>query len=161
MNGRLELQNSLGLELTLRPADERDMSFCYELMCHNMKSLFDKNTKDGWSREKFRLGFDSSRITVVEDEKMSIGFYDLEIVEDELYCHNLQLSIDFQIGVGIKIIELLEKIAIESGAKSIVGKVFSENSRAMKLLQILGYNLDKNIEEENSYWIRKDLGESK
>ncbi len=150
-----------GLELTLRQADERDTSFCYELMCHNMKNLFDKNTEDGWSREKFKSGFVSSRITIIEHEGMSVGFYDYELIGDELYCHNIQISQDYQIGIGTKIIRLFEKIAVESKARAIYGKVFSENSRVISWLQRLSYSICKNIENENSFLMRKEVGQLK
>ena len=145
------------LELGLRVADRRDIGFCYELMSHNMKDLFDRNTKERWSRTKFKSGYKPSRIIIVEHEGMPIGFYDYELVEDELYWHNIQLSEDYRNGVGNKIIELIEQSAQDCGAKAIIGKVFAENSRIIKWLQKLGYSLDKRIEEENSYWVRKEL----
>src|SRR3989304_1900849 len=98
------------LELSLRPAEERDMGFCYELMNHNMKVLFDRSTAEKWSRVKFRFGFKPDRITIVESEGMSVGFYDYEIVKDELYLHNLQLSEDYQNKLfGSKISGLIEQ----------------------------------------------------
>lgn len=145
------------LEFALRPADEGDIGFCYELMSHHMKVLFDKNTPERWSRMKFRSGFKPHRITIVEHERMPVGFYDCELVGDELYWHNIQLSEDYQNGVGTQIIELLEQTAENYGAHVIIGKVFAENSGVIKWLQKFGYNLDKRIEEENSYWVRKDL----
>jgi len=149
-----------GLELALRPADERDMGFCYELMGHNMRVLFDRNTQEGWSRVKFRSGFNPNRITIVEHEGMSIGFYDYEIIEDELYWHNVQLSEDFQIGVGTRIFRLVEQAARRFGAEAIIGKVFFENSRAIQWIQRFGFQIDEIIENENSYWMRKYLGET-
>ncbi len=146
-----------GLELALRPADERDIGFCYELMSHNMKLLFDKNTQERWSRDKFRSGFKPNRITIVEHERMPVGFYDYELVGDELYWHNIQLSEDYRNGVGTKIIELLGQTAKNYGANAMIGKVFAENLEVIKWLQKFGYNLDERIEEENSYWVRKDL----
>lgn len=150
-----------GLELALRPADERDIGFCYELMSHNMKVWFDKNTQKRWSRAKFRSGFKPNRITIVEHEGMPVGFYDYEMVGDNLYWHNIQLSEDYQKGVGTQLIILIEKTAMNFGARAIIGKVFAENSRAIEWLQKLGYNLDERIEQENSYWVKKDLQEAR
>ena len=149
-----------GLELTLRPADERDIGFCYELMNHNMRDLFDRNTQERWSRIKFKSGYKSNRIKILEHDGMPIGFYDYELIGDELYWRNIQLSEDYRNGVGTNILQLIEQSAMDCGAKAIIGKVFRENSRIIKWLQKHGYGLDKQIEEENSYWVRKDLGRS-
>ncbi|MBS3144706.1 GNAT family N-acetyltransferase [Candidatus Woesearchaeota archaeon] len=149
-----------GLELALRPADERDIGFCYELMSHNMRDLFDRNTQEKWSRAKFRSGFRPDRITIVEHEGMSVGFYDYEIVEAKwIYVHNLHLSKDYQTGVGTKIIRLIEQAARDRSVKAVIAKVFAENSRIIKWLQRKGYNLGEKIEPENSYWVKKDLQE--
>ena len=117
------------LELALRPADESDIGFCYELMSHNMKVLFDKNTQERWSRTKFKSGFKPNRITIVEHERMPIGFYDCEFVDDKLYWYNIQLSEDYRNGVGTQIIKLIEQSARNYGAKALIGKVFVENSK--------------------------------
>ena len=146
-----------GLELVLRSADERDIGFCYELMNHNMKDLFDRNTQEKWSRTKFKSGFKTDRITIVEHEEMSVGFYDYEVVGEELYCHNVQLSEDYQNGIGTKIIGLIEQTARDNRVRAIIGKVFSENLRIIKWLQKLGYEINGKIEQENSYWVRKNL----
>ena len=146
-----------GLELDLRPADERDIDFCYELMHYNMRDLFDRNTQEKWSRVKFRTGFKPDRITIVEHEGMSVGFYDYGVVGEELYLHNVQLSEDYQTGIGTKIISLIEQTARDTGSRAIIGKVFSENSRIIEWLQRFGYEIDGKIEQENSYWVRKNL----
>lgn len=145
------------LKLALRPADERDASFCYELMSHNMRELFNKNTDERWSRAKFKSGFKLERVTLIEHDGMSIGFYDCEIVGDKLYWHNIQLSEDYQRGIGTRIGELIEQTALDKRARVVYGKVFSDNSRIINWLQNLGYRIDERIEQENSYWVKKDL----
>lgn len=145
------------LEMVLHLADERDIGFCYELMCHNMRGLFDRNTQEKWSRDKFKSGFKPNRVTMVEHKNMPIGFFDYELVEDELYCHNIQLSEDYQNGIGTQIIRLIEQVARDCGASAVIGKVFYENSKMINWLQRQGYNLNKKIEQENSYWLRKNL----
>lgn len=147
------------LELVLRPADARDLSFCYELMSHNMKDLFNRNTQEKWSRVKFKSGFKPERITIVGHDGMSIGYYDYEILGDQLYWHNIQISDDFQIGVGSRVVGLLEKAAEMAGAKVITGKVFCDNLRIVRWIQGLGFQVDGIIEEENSYWMKKYLGD--
>lgn len=146
-----------GLEVTLRLADERDMGFCYELMSHNMKDLFDRNAQERWSRAKFKSGFKPNRITIIEHENMPVGFFDYELCGDNLYWHNVQLSEDYcQKGLGIQITRLVEQAARDCGISVIVGKVFSENLRIISWLQRCGYYTDKKIEQENSYWVRKN-----
>ncbi len=147
-----------GLELHLRPADKKDLVFCYELMSHNMKAFFDNNTQEKWSRAKFMSGFKPDRITVIEHERMPIGFYDHEMVGDELYFHNVQLSEDYQkYGIGTQIFNLVEQKARNYGARAMIGKVFAENSKMIEWVQKFGYKLHERIEHENSYWVRKDI----
>lgn len=155
----IESTISIGkLELSLRTADERDIGFCYELMSHNMKDLFDRNTEEKWSRARFKSGFKQSRIIIVEHKEMSIGFYDYEIINDKLYLHNIQLSEDYRIGIGTQIMDLLEQKARKCNIKNVIAKVFSERLKVIEWLQKQGYIIDKKIEQENSYWIKKDLG---
>ena len=90
-------------------------------------------------------------------ENMPIGFFDCELVGDKLYLHNLQLSEDYQKGTGTQILGLMEQVARDYGAKAIIGKVFSERSKIINWLQRYGYKLDIKIEQENSYYVRREL----
>ena len=146
-----------GLDLILRPCSFTDQGFIYELMRNHMEDMFNRNTPEDWSRAKFRQGFNPDRIVILEHEGMSIGFLDYEKRRDELYLHCIQLSGDYQTGIGNSLLLWIEQEARKQGAKAIIGKVFLDNERIIKWLNPLGFNIFSEIPEENSYWIRKEL----
>jgi RimJ/RimL family protein N-acetyltransferase len=155
----MELQTIVvnDLELRLRPCSLTDQGFVYELMRHHLEDFFDRNTVEGWSRTKFRQGFDPERIVIVEHDGMPVGFFDYEIIGEEVYWHNVQLSGDYQIGIGGRIANLIESEAKNRGAREIFGKVFSDNERVIKWVRRLGFEISREIPEENSYVVRKEL----
>lgn len=146
-----------GLELALRSADSRDEAFCYELMKNNMQDFFNRNTSEGWSRKKFRLGFDVNRITIVEHDGMPIGFSDCQMTSEGVYWRNIQISEDYQFGVGRKIARVVEETALCRGIYVIFGKVFAENRRMLKLLRVQGYQIGGDADKEKSFNITKRL----
>jgi len=160
-HGRSKEMVVSGSKLTLRQADFRDTSFCYELMSHNMKELFNRNLEEKWSRKKFVGGFDLKRIKIIEHKGMSVGFFDCEMIGDKLYWHNIQISEDYQNGVGTKTVKLIEQMARNNYIEIIFGKVFCENLKIINWLQKFGYKIDEKIEKENSYWVKKKLDMAK
>ena len=62
------------IEMELRPCAEADIGFVYELMYNGLGKLFNKHTKEKWSRSKFKKTFNPNKITVFEHEDMPIGF---------------------------------------------------------------------------------------
>jgi ribosomal protein S18 acetylase RimI-like enzyme len=160
MDQQEEINNVVarGLELALRQSDIRDIGFVYELMRNHFEEWFNK-TSEGWSRKKFKEGYNPDRVIIIEHEDMPIGFFDLEIREGYAYAHNLHISGDYQrYGIGPKIMSFMEDEARNNSAYYIVGKVFSENVKFLRFLTgRLGYRIERELPEENSVFIRKDL----
>ena len=94
----------------------------------------------------------------VEHDGMPVGFFDYEVTGDEAYCCNIQLSGDYQgRNIGIRIFHLIEKGAREDGARSLKGKVFRDNRGMVNWVVRLGFKIVREIPEENSYVVRKEL----
>ena len=146
--------------LTKRPCLPEDRGFVYGLMKDNMADYFRRNTREGWSYEKFNRGFESSRITIFEIDGVPIGFYDIEEICDGapyMYVRNVQVDKKKR-GHGLRLIQLLDEEARKRGLNIIRGKVFRENERALLLLQHLGCSVaDEELEGENSVYVEKRL----
>jgi ribosomal protein S18 acetylase RimI-like enzyme len=158
----MELQTIVvnDLELHLKPCSLADQGFIYELMRHHLEDSFNRNTEEGWSRTKFRQGFDPERIVVVEHDGMPVGFFDYELTGNEAYWRNIQLSGDYQgRNIGVKIAHLIEEGAREDGARSIKGKVFRDNRGIVNWVERLGFKIVREVPGENSYVVRKELCE--
>ena len=146
------------LNITLRECDRKDESFVYELMYSSLGELFNRNTKEGWSRKKFRIGFSTSRIMIAEHEEMSIGFIDLERKGDELLFHTACLSKDYQNkSIGSKLERFFSETANTQGVKLTRVKVFRDNERSVRFCLRQGYLISQEIGEENSYLLEKSL----
>lgn len=146
-------------DLVLRFCKEEDKSFVYELMRHYLETPFNQLTPEGWSRAKFKQGFNSSRITIIEHDDMSVGFFDIEFQDTEAYVHNLHLSGDYQREYnGIRILNFIEKSALERGMVSIKMKVFKDKNQHLNILtNKLGYHIFQDVPEEHSFFIKKYL----
>jgi len=144
--------------LTLRKAQEKDGPFVYSLTKKNMFDYFDKFLPEGWSDEKFWKGFDMARIIILESGENLAGFLDLESKADFLYVHHLQIDSPYT-GNGFFLKNLVEEEAIKRKLNKIKGKVFTENSRALKFFQYCGYSIkeDRELETESSVWVEKVL----
>ncbi len=156
MESHKEVRKVGGLELVLRTADERDIGFIYELMRNHLEDEFNK-IPEGWSRKKFKEGYNPKRMVIIEHENMPVGFFDLEILNEEAYCHNLHISNDYMgKGVGLSMIRYMEKIAKERSAYLFKGKVFTSNYRLLHLLRKIGYNIEE-LPQENSVLVKKEV----
>lgn len=147
------------LEITLRPCIDSDIGFVYELMHYNLAGFFDSFTEEKWSRAKFRKGFSTDTIIIFEHEKMPIGFAYLdEKNEGEIYCGGFHLSKDYQNKkLGTFILEHILKDLSGSGVKYFSGKIFKENKRSLSFIMKLGFFIEADIPEENSYFVRRSL----
>ena len=143
-----------------RPATTQDIGFVYELMRRHMEERF-QQIPEGWSRKKFKQGYDPDRITIIQHEDMPIGFFDAEHIQDKLYVHNLHISDDYKgKGIGRAIIQKIEKKAIENNIPKIKAKIFVENERFLRfLLHKMQYKVVQELPDENSYLIEKGLKE--
>ncbi len=154
-NSKITVNN---LELVLRPSDGKDIGFVYELMRHHLENLFNQ-IPEKWSRYKFRHGYKTERITIIEHEDMPIGFFDLEISNDQAYAHNLHISSDYRGRfIGPYILRYMESEAKKLGVSSIKGKVFRSNQKFINfLLKNLEYKIESELDEEKSVLIKKNL----
>jgi len=148
--------------LTKRPCTKEDRGFVYDLLKENLGEYFDRNTKEGWSDEKFDKGFDPDRITILEIDKKPVGFYDVEKIDDKkpfLYVHNVQL-VKEERGHPFTLIKLIDDEARARGLKFIKAKVFKDNYRTLRFLALFKYSIIyyQNLEEqENSVYVLKEL----
>ncbi len=141
------------VEIKLRSCTPSDTVFVYELMHHHLENYFSQ-IPEGWSRTKFKEKYNPQRITVLEHEDMSIGFYDFEPMSNYLYLHNLQLSSDYQHkGIGTAVIFNSQRTAQEEGISCLKGKVFKDNHQALHWLSNCGFELKSEIPEEKSWWV--------
>ena len=148
---REELIEIDGLELRLRPCRIEDQGFVYEIMRYYLEGYFDEHTSEGWSRKKFKQGFDPLRISIIEHGKMPIGFLDYEQKENEVHWHSLILSGDYHSrGIGTALFEIIGEEANNENLP-IRGKVFKDNTRSFNWLRKLGFEVYSNLDEENSY----------
>jgi|SRR3990172_8748018 len=139
---------------SFRPAVQSDGEFLYAMMEKNMADYFQRFTTEGWSRERFDEGFKPERITVCEDGKNIVAFYDIDSMgADTVYLRNIQVERGTK-PVGSLLLERIEQAAREAGKKSIRAKVFKSNP-AFRLAQRHGFEILADIDEECSYWIEK------
>ncbi len=153
---RLQLND---IEIELRHSLKTDIGFVYELMYHNLGYLFKENTKEKWSREKFKKNFEPKTITILEHEDMPIGFMHLESKSrEEAYCGGLHLSEDYQgKGIGTAMLYHVFSKLSEDKYKSLTGKVFKNNMASLSLLRKTNFKIENEIPEENSYFVRRSL----
>ena len=127
-------------------------------MYNGLGSLFNRHTKEKWSRSKFRKTFNPSKITIFEHDEMPIGFIHLDKSQEEVYCGGLHLSEDYQNkGIGRAILNYLFSKYIKEGYKFLTGKVFKNNRNSISLMKKTGFIFEGDIPKENSYFVRRTL----
>ncbi len=148
--------NEIGIEL--RQARKEDIGFIYELMHSELAQLFNENTSEGWSRNKFKKTYNPERYFIFEHDNMPIGFINLEVEEKEIYCGGLCISRDYQgRGLGTTLLsKFLEKYKLE-GYELFKGKIFKDNSKSLSMVKKINFSIEKDIPEENSYHVRRIL----
>lgn len=141
---------------SFRPAVQSDGEFLYAMMEKNMADYFQRFTADGWSRERFDSGFKPERITVCEEDKKIVAFYDIDSMgADTVYLRNMQVKRGTKPVLSL-LLERIEQAAREAGKKSIRAKVFKTNP-AFRLARRHGFEILADIDEESSYWIEKSI----
>jgi len=146
------------IEIELRPCVKADIGFVYELMYNGLGSLFNLHTQEKWSRFKFKKTFNPSKITIFEHDEMPIGFIHLNRFQEEVYCGGLHLSEDYQNrGLGKAILSYFFSQCLKEGYKYLTGKVFKNNRKSISLINRVGFTLEKEMPEENSYFVRRTL----
>lgn len=153
------------LIISLRDCRQDDLEFTYDLTRRNMAGYFDRYTAEGWSRDKFMVGFDPSRIKIAEHEGRSVGFYDVEFTDRFgdmcAYVHNVELESDYRgRWIGQFLLRRIGNEAMRKGAKKLHAKVFIANERTYRWLLLNGWERvsDKDLESrEHSFVVEKLL----
>lgn len=147
----------LGSDISLRPCKLEDALFTYNLMKSQMAHYFE-SIPEGWSEEKYWQGFNPVRITILEHKGQAVGFFDYEVLNDELYLHNIQLTPEYQgKGIGREVVSYVKKIARNKNLTRITGKVFKTNIKSCNLLHRSGFAVQKDLVEENSYLVSQEV----
>jgi len=131
----------------------------------NMVQLYHMS-QDGYNERAKRaeLRASTSRYLVVHtnDENASpIAFchyrFDIDHASSVVYCYELQVSPTYQSkGIGSLLIEILEKIAIESGMDKVMATVFAFNEKSLAFFHKAGFVADEtcpNAEQGLDYLI--------
>ncbi len=125
-------------QLKLRTCKDSDYKFVHDLTRSNMGPWIEKYW-GGWNTSRFKNDFKKKNIKIVEYLRKKIGFYDIELKEDFLYIHNVQLIKESQgKGIGRYLMAQIEKELASSGMNKIVLEVFKDNP-AKKLYSQLGF----------------------
>ena len=116
-----------------------DYLFVRNLSKKNMCVYLDKYFS-GWDEAKFKNNLKPRNIWIVKIKNLKIGFYDLEVKNNQAYLHNLQLVCSYQRkGIGQHLMSQIEK---RKGIKRINLSVFRD-SPVVKFYQRLGYKVFK------------------
>ena len=144
--------------LTYRKGKNFDRSFVYNILKENMQEYFDNFLPEGWSDKKFSEGFDPDRIRIFQDEGRRVGFIDVEAKGESLYVHNIQTE-GLYAANGIFLKKIVENEAKKRGLSKIIGKVFSENKKAINFFKVCEYSIrkDSKLEKESSFWVEKEI----
>ncbi|MEI6378301.1 MAG: GNAT family N-acetyltransferase [Candidatus Falkowbacteria bacterium] len=124
--------------LLLRPCSDADKQFVHDLSRENMGEMVSKYW-GSWNEAAFMSKIRPEQITMLEYQGQLIGFFDVEVKDDALYLHNMQLKKSFQgQGIGLYLLALAEKRARQHHLKKMVLRVFCEN-KAKNLYENAGF----------------------
>jgi ribosomal protein S18 acetylase RimI-like enzyme len=139
---------------TLRPAEDADYNFVYNLLIENMLESFIRNW-GGWNDKSFEENYHKDHIRIIEYESSNAGYIDFKFKPDCGYIDNIQLSEKIRgLGLGTYIMKQLEQETLNRGLKKIRLKVFKDNI-AVRLYQRLGYTPIS--EDVSSFIMEKDI----
>jgi ribosomal protein S18 acetylase RimI-like enzyme len=141
-------------EFILRPAQENDYDFTFNLLKENMLESFNKNW-GGWNDKSFKDNYHKENIRIIEFKNRNEGYVDFKFKTDCGYINQIQLSEKIRgKGLGTNIMLLLEQETSNQGLSKIRLKVFNDN-RAIKLYERLGYKTIS--QDDTSSIMEKDL----
>lgn len=136
------------LEVRLRPATIEDDDFCFLLNVATMREYVEPIY--GWDvevqREHHVRWFDVDRLSIIEDDDgTAIGVLDVSEEGDHLYLSRIEVQPAFQgRGVGTAVLEGL----VRQG-RTIRLRVFTNNARARRFYERLGFIVDLESEDEH------------
>jgi N-alpha-acetyltransferase 40 len=125
----------------------KDCNFLHDLAKQNMEKFVVKFWGK-WDEKRFRSSLKKGSIKIIKFNDDNIGYYHIEIENDILYIHNLQIAFSFQRkGIGRYVMQIIEEHARKNKIRRIDLKVFSENSASL-FYEKLGY---KQAEKTKSF----------
>jgi ribosomal protein S18 acetylase RimI-like enzyme len=131
------------MDVTLRPATERDREFLYTLHCSTMRDVIERTW--GWDDARQRADFEKRRleyaVSIVETHARRVGSLWLEQRHESLYIHDLEVAPPHQSqGIGSAVVGMV----IDQGASlglPVDLSVLSGNPRARTLYERLGFRV--------------------
>jgi len=140
--------------INIRNCRKNDYEFIHNLSRENMENYV-KKFWGSWDKEKFISKIKKNNIKIIEYNSESIGFLDLEIIDNLAYLHNLQIKKSFQDKkIGRYVLLSAEQDIKNSGIKKIRLQVFKGNP-AKIFYEKFGYVATG--DSENSLIMEKDL----
>jgi len=122
----------------LRPAEDTDYEFTFELLKENMLESFIKNW-GFWNENSYKANYRKEHVRIIEFKNINVGYMDFKFKVDCGYLNNINLLKKIQgNGLGTYLMKLIEKETLDKGLKRICLKVFKDNP-AVKLYKKIGY----------------------
>ena len=130
------------LNISRRPARQRDQDLLYNIKSHSLKSYL--NETQGWDEEMQRRvhaqHFDPNLITIIRCNHSDIGYLEKRLLPDNVvFIENLLIHKDFQNqGIGRRI--MTEEInTAQKENYHIQLQVLKNNPKALRFYQSLGF----------------------
>ena len=134
--------------MRLRPATDADADFCFRLNLATMREYVEPIY--GWDvdvQRRHHAGwFDVDRLSIIEDDDgTAIGVLDVSDEGDHLYLSRIEVWPESQgCGIGTAVME-----GLMSQGRTIRLCVFTNNTRARRFYERLGFNVDPESEDEH------------
>ena len=132
----------------LRPATDADDDFCLRLNLATMREYVEPIY--GWDldvqRRQHAAWFNADRLSIIEeDDGAAIGVLDVSDESDHLYVSRVEILPEVQgRGIGTAVME-----ALMGQGRTIRLRVFTNNVRARRFYERLGFILDHDSEDEH------------
>lgn len=132
----------------MRPATDADDDFCFRLNLATMREYVEPIY--GWDldvQHRQHVGwFNADRLSIIEDDDgTAIGVVDVSDESDHLYVSRVEILPEVQgHGVGTAVME-----ALISQGRTIRLRVFTNNVRARRFYERLGFIVERDPEDEH------------
>lgn len=104
-----------------------DLDFVHDLSLSNMKEYVDRFW-GGWKEEIFWADINKDNITIIEQDRKRVGFFDVVVEGDAMRIRNIQVAKDSQgRGIGKYIMNLILEETKNLKIAKILLRVFADN----------------------------------
>lgn len=138
------------MRMRLRRASVEDSEFCFRLHEASMREYVEPiyGWDDEVQRRYHREWFDPSRLSIIEDDEgKAVGVVDVGDAGDHLYLSRIEVLPEAQgRGLGSAVIR-----GLLGQGRTVRLHVFSNNARARRLYERLGFIIDREAEREGRY----------